>query len=188
MDKRIAMAVATGAVVALPLLSACGASTAPASSPAAPSGPGASTSAVAASPTPSTTPVDETKNVQAASTAFVTALFTIDPGGSYTKYRDRLTPLLTKEGKKDFEGAHFERALPAFTKRYGQQARSTTKVSGTPKVEKLTANKATVSVTYVNRIQQRRDGKWHTVKTSAEDTLKLPMAEQDGRWLVDDLD
>jgi hypothetical protein len=189
MDKRIAKALAAGTVMALPLLTACGASTAPTISSPAPGAPSAAApSSAAATPSPSATPVDETKDVQAASATFVTTLFTLDSSDSYADYRDRLKPLLSKDAYSDFDSGHFEKSLPAFAKRYGKQARSTTKVSAAPKVEKLTADKATVRVSFVNRIQQRRDGKWHTVRTSTEDNTKVPLVKQDGRWLVENLD
>ncbi len=187
MDTRIAKALAAGTVMALPLLGACGApSTAPESS-TAPVAPAASTTSAAATPSTSAAPVDETANVQAASRTFIKAVFGFDSGQSYIAYRDRLEPLMTKKGFSTFEDADFEKATRSFRSRYGQQARTATKVRGTPKVAELTTDRATVSVTYENRIEQRRDGRWRTVKTSVDDTVKLPMLKQDGRWLVDDL-
>lgn len=186
MHQRIAKALAAGTVVALPLLSACGASTAPAGSSAAPAA-GPSTSAAVATPTPSATPVDETKQVQAASKAFVTAAFAFDAREDYADYRDRIKPLMTEKGYASFEAAHLEKAIEIFRTRYGQQSRTLTKFRGSPKVDELTATTAKVTVAYANRAEQRRDGKWRTVRSAAEDSVKLPLVKQDGHWLVDDL-
>lgn len=194
MHQRIAKALAAGTFLTLPLLTACGASTAPAVSSAAPApAAGPSTSAAVASPTPtptptpSATPVDETKQVQAASRAFVTAAFAFDAREDYADYRDRIKPLMTDQGYASFEAAHLEKAIEIFRTRYGRQSRTLAKFRGSPKVDELTTTSAQVTVAYANRAEQRRDGKWRTVRSGADDSVTLPLVKQDGRWLVDDL-
>ncbi|GAB2587547.1 hypothetical protein [Microlunatus antarcticus] len=187
MNTRIAKALAAGTVMALPLLSACGASTTPAESSAAPVAPAASATSAAATPSPSATPVDETKNVKAAAETFMKTAFGIDGQLTYDEYQDRVRPLMTKAGYASFETADFEEGLKKFRARYGQQARNVTEIRKTSKVEKLTEDKATVSVTYKYRTQQRKDGEWRTIRSSGEDAVEIPLVKQDGRWLVDDL-
>lgn len=192
MEMRFAKALALSTALALPLLGACGGSTAPAGSPAPSAAAPASSAAAepssdAASPSQSAAPVDETKNVQAAATTFIKAVFAVDARQTNEDYQKRVKPLMTKQGYASVEDAKLDQATELFRTRYGKQSRNVTELRKTARVEKLTAEKATVEVTYKNRIQQRSDGEWRTVKSEAEDSIKVPLVKQDGRWLVDDL-
>lgn len=189
MDKRIARTLAAGTVMALPLLSACGGGNAPQGSTAPPASSAAAPAAspAPASPSTSSKPSDETANVQKASVTFMTTVFSFESSTSYDDYRGKVEPLMSKAGFKSFEDADLEQGLATFRERYGKQARTVTSVKGTPKVKKLTSDDATVTVTSANRIQQRRDGKWRTVKTNVDDTFDLPLVHEGDRWLVDDL-
>jgi hypothetical protein len=189
MDKRIARALAAGTVMALPLLTACGGGSAPQGSAAPPASSAAAPAAepAPASPSASSKPSDETENVKEASLTFMTALLSFESSTGYDEYEARVEPLITKAGVKSFEDADFEKALATFRTRFGKQARTVVLVKGAPKVKKLTSDSATVALTAANRIQQRRDGKWRTVKTSVDDTFDLPLVHEGERWLVDDL-
>ena len=189
MDKQIARTLAAGTVMALPLLTACGGGTAPQGSAAPPVSSAAAPTASPAPASPSTTsnPSDETENVQEAAVTFMTTAFGFESSTSYDDYRAEIEPLMTKAGVKSFEEADLEKGLATFRTRYGKQARTVVTVKGTPKVKELTAAKATVSVKAANRIQQRKDGKWRTVRTSVDDTLEIPLVHEGDRWLVDDL-
>lgn len=187
MNTRIARTLAAGTVVALPLLSACGGT-----AQQGPAAPTSSAAAPAATPAPappsaSTKPSDETETVKKASLTFMTALLSFESSTSYDEYEARVEPLMTKAGVRSFEDADFEKALATFRTRFGKQARTVVLVKGAPKVKKLTSDSATVALTAANRIQQRRDGTWRTVKTSVDDTFDLPLVHEGDRWLVDDL-
>lgn len=189
MDKRIARALAAGTVMALPLLTACGSGSAPQGSAAPPASSAAApaTSPAAASPPASSKPSDETENVQKAAVTFMTTAFGFESSTSFDDYRAEVEPLMTKAGIKSFEEADLEKTLATFRTRFGKQARTGVLVKGTPKVKKLTSANATVTVKAANRIQQRKDGKWRTVRTSADDTFDVPLVHEGDRWLVDDL-
>ena len=193
MDTRITKSL-VAAALALPLLAGCGGSSepaapagssAPASSAAAPSSSAASSSAPSATPT--SDPAAEKDQVVETAKDFVTAAFGFSSDQSYADYRDRLEPLMTKKALSSFEKADLEAATKTFKTRFGGDARTRTKFQGAPKVTGLKADSATATVTYENRIEVRRGGSWKTVETSPEDTAKISMVKQDGRWLVDDL-
>lgn len=189
MTTRISTAVAAGALAVSTLLTACGSSTTPQGSspaPAASSAAAPSTTAAAATPSASTRPSDETE-VRATAVTFVKTILTFDSSKSYGEYRDNIKPLMSTEGFDSFEAAGFEQATQKFRSRFGKQARSTIKILGTPKVSKLTNDSAAVEVKFGGRVEQRRDGKWQTIKTNVDDTLKVPLVKQGERWLVDDL-
>ena len=114
-------------------------------------------------------------------------MFAVDARQTNEDYQKRVKPLMTKQGYASVEDANLDQATELFRTRYGKQSRNVTELRKTARVEKLTAEKATVEVTYKNRIQQRSDGEWRTVKSEAEDSIKVPLVKQDGRWLVDDL-
>lgn len=182
------------AALALPLLAGCGAgsgsaapegSSAPASTAAAPSSSAASSSAPSATPT--SDPAAEEDQVIETAKDFVTAAFGFSSDQSYADYQDRLEPLMMKKALSSFEKADLEAATKTFKTRFGGDARTKTKFLGALKVTGLKAESATATVKYENRIEVRRGGSWKTVQTSPEDTAKISMVKQDGRWLVDDL-
>jgi hypothetical protein len=190
MDKRIARALAAGTIMALPLLGACGASTAPAKSSAAPvaSAPASSTTSAAATPSASGTPADETKNVQAASEKFIKTALTLGYTDDADTYAARVEPLMTKGGWEKWKTAvDVEKALEAQKTKFGEKVRSTPRLEGRAKVSTVSDSKATVAVKFESQIQQRRGSSWKVVKRAVDDTAKFGLVHQDGAWLVDDL-
>lgn len=200
MDKRISRALAAATVVALPLLAACGGSstggaapgastapTTPAATQPATQAPTPSTTTAAATPSPDEQPADQAAAAQTAARKFMGVALVFDATDTYAQYRNRVKPLMTKKGFASFEEAHLDKALTKFRARYGEQARTRTKLLAAPKVGRLTSEKASVAVTFENRVEQRRNGKWQVVKRSIDDTINLPLVNQGGTWLVDDL-
>ena len=195
MEMRFAKALAAGTVMALPLLSACGGSTAPAgssaSSAAAPaSSAAAAPSSDAASPSPSATsdPAQERAAVEAASEKFVEAGLTIGyPDKHFSDYAGKLKPLTTAKGLKAVTSATTEKkADDTLGQLYAQRVRITPKIKS-HKVVSLAADTAEVTVRYQSQYQNKNSGGWKTAKTDSADTVDISLVRQDGAWLVDDL-
>lgn len=196
MDKRIAKALAASTVVALPLLSACGASSAPEGTSAAPvasSAAAPSTGAAAATPsastpsaTPTSDPAQEKKAVEAASEKFVKTALTIGyPDKRFSQYTARLKPLMTKDGYRSLDSAKkdIEKSLTGL---YDEHARSVAKLQGDVKVSGLSADSATTKITYQSVIQKQQGGGWTTLQTAKKETVTVQLLKTDGKWLVDD--
>ncbi|MGI3781819.1 MAG: hypothetical protein ACRYG2_13685 [Janthinobacterium lividum] len=193
MDKRIAQALMAGTVMALPLLTACGASTAPAGSSAAPAASSAAaapstTAAATPSATPTSDPAQETAAVKAASEKFVKAGLTIGyPDKHVDDYTGRLKPLMTPKGYKSLvsvTGA--KKADQTLEGLYAQHARTTPEIKS-EKVSSLTADAAQVKVSYQSQYQQKSGGDWKTAKTDPTETVALKLVHEGDSWLVDDL-
>lgn len=200
MEMRFAQALAAGTFLALPLLSACGASTAPAGSSAAPAASSAapaassaaaapSTTAAAATPsaTPTSDPAQETAAVKAASDKFMKAGLTIGyPDEHLSDYTGRIKPLMTPKGYKSLSaatgGKKAEQTLEAL---HAQRVRIIPKIKS-EKVSSLTADAAQVKVRYQSQYQQKSGGDWKTAKTDSAETLTLKLVHEGDAWLVDD--
>jgi hypothetical protein len=203
MDKRIAMSVATGVVVALPLLAACGAGSAPQGSSAAPPATSAaapSTTAAAPSATPSTSasasasaspssnPADEKKNAQDATEKFITTALTIGyPDKSFDEYTKRIKPLMTSRSFASFKkSTTVKQGDKALKKLSSERARISPKIKS-DKVTSISADKATVKITYQSRTQQKAGGDWKTLQTSSAESDDVKLVRDGDAWLVDNL-
>ena len=185
MDTRIAKALAAGTVMALPLLSACGAGT---TAPAGSAAPAASSAAVPTAPATSASPVDETANVQAAAGKFVKTALTLGYADDAAGYAARVEPLMTEKGYAKWKAAiSVDEALKTQKKKFGERVRSTPRLVGKVKVSALSETKAEAAVTFESQIQQRTGSTWKIVKRSVDDTAKVGLVLEDGAWLVDDL-
>ena len=161
MDQRIAMTLAAGLAVALPLLTGCGASTAPSggsasSSSAAPSPADAPSTSAAAFPSPSSDPASETAAAKAASEKFFTTALTIGyPDTRFTDYTRRLKPLMTSKAFDSFiETTTVKKGEAVVKKLSDQRTRNTAKVKN-EKVTSLTADAAELKVTYQSVTHQK---------------------------------
>jgi hypothetical protein len=194
MDKRIAMAVAAGAVVALPLLGGCSASSAPQGASAAPAASSAASSAAAPSsaavstPSPSSDPTQDTAAVKAATETFIKDALTIGyPDSRFSDYTKRLKPLMTARGFTSVnEATTVDEGNKALKKLHGQHARTTPKIK-TNQVTSATAEAAEVKISYLNLAQQKSGSDWKTLKTSAPETSTVKLVKDGGAWLVDDV-
>lgn len=204
MDKRFAMTLAAGTVLALPLLGACGSSTAPQGSSAAPSSsqapssaaasPAAAPSTTAADPTPSASaspssdPAQDKKDVQAATEKFTKAVLTIGyPDKDLDDYLEGIEPLMTKKGFGDVKGNKtLKQQSKALKTLYTQHGRVVPDLDGSPKVSALKADSADAKVTYRVRTQQQRGGDWKTLDTSSKESASIKLVKDGGKWLVDD--
>lgn len=187
MHQRIA-ALAAGTVMALPLLSACGASTAPSGSSAAPAASSAAAPSATATATPSSSQADETATVRAAGEKFFKTALTLGYTDDADSYATRVKPLMTENGYAKWAAAlPVDKTLATQKTKFGDRVRSSPHLVGKAKVSALTDSKATVAVTFEAQIQQRRGSSWKVVKRSVDDTAKLGLVRQDGAWLVDDL-
>lgn len=193
MDMRFAKALVAGTVLALPLLSACGASTAPAGSSAAPaasSAAAAPSTSAAASPTPSPTsdPAQETGAVKAASKKFVETTLTLGyPDQRFSDYLGHVKPLTTSKGLKAVKSATTEKkGDDTLRQLYAQRVRTTPKVKS-EKVVTLTADAAEVTVRYESQYQRKTGGEWKTAKTDPAASVDVNLVRQGSSWLVDDV-
>lgn len=196
MDKRFAMTIAAGTVLALPLLTACGTGTAPEASPAASTSsqaapatsPSASTAEPTPSATPSTDPAQEKKDVQAATEKFTKVVLTIGyPDKDVDDYLDRIEPLMTKDAFRAAKGTKTIKDAPKELKTlYTQRARIVPDLDGSPEVSSLTADSANAKVSFRVKTQQQRDGDWKTLETSSKDSSSVKLTLEDGKWLVSD--
>lgn len=191
MTKRFATAVATGAVVVLPLLAGCGASSDPQGASAAPaaSSAAAPSTAAASTPSPSSDPSQESAAVQSAAEKFYATALTIGyPDTRYNDYIKRLKPLMTSKAFDSFSETTTttKKRDAAIKKLTDQGTRNTPKIKG-EKVTSVTADAAEVEITYQNLTQQRSGGSWKTVKTSSSATDTVKLVKDGGDWLVDDL-
>ena len=191
MDRRIARTLAAGTFLALPLLTACGTSTAPAGTSAPPAAPAASSSGTtpaAASPTPTAAPVDDTKQVQAASKKFVEVGFGL--GGSVDSskaWAARVKPLMTEQGYTKLDGeATIDKTIASVRGQAGKDGRTVTGLVGPAKVTKLDTAAATVDVKFQSRLQKPDGSGWETLRKSPVETGTLGLVKQGGVWLVDD--
>ena len=189
-DIRLSRALAATAVVALPLLAACGGATssAPAASPALASSAAAapSTSAPAASATPE--PSDATDDVKGASEKFMQQVFTLKYSDSADDYHARIKPLVTPKLYSTLtKEIDVEKSLKTARARFGTDGRAATEVIGDVKVSKLSLTEATTKLKFVTKIQKRDGAKWKTVKESVDDTATLSLVKEGDAWLVDDL-
>lgn len=190
MDKRIAMAVAAGAVVALPLLGGCSASSAPQGASAAPaaSSESAPSTTAAVTPSPSSDPTEETAAAKAATETFIKDALTIGyPDARFSDYTKRLKPLMTSRGFTSVnEATTADEGDKALKKLNGQHARTTPKIK-TDKVTTVTAEAAEVEISYQNLAQQKSGSDWKTLKTSSTETSTVKLVKDGGAWLVDDV-
>ena len=192
MDKRIAQGLAAGTLMALPLLTACGASTAPTGSSAAPAASSAAaapsmTAAATPSATPTSDPAQETATVEAASDKFMKAGLSIGyPDEHVSDYTGRLKPLMTPKGYKSLTAATGGKKADQTVKGlYAQHARIIPKIKS-EKVSSLTADAAQVKVSYQSQYQQKSGGDWKTAKTDPTETIVLKLVHEGDAWLVDD--
>ena len=189
MEMRFAKALALSTALALPLLGACGGSTAPAGSPAAaPASSAAPSNAATPSPSVTSDPAQESSTVKAASEKFVEAGLTIGyPDQHFSDYADRLKPLTTSKGFTAVTSATTEKkADDALRRLYAQRVRTTPKIKS-QKVVSLAADAAEVTVRYQSEYQRKSGGGWKTAKTDAADTVDVTLVRRDGSWLVDDV-
>lgn len=192
MDRRLSKALVTAVALALPLLAGCGA-TQPAAPPTgAPSAASPATSPSASTstpmPTPTAKPADEKKTVENVSEEFVEAAITLDYDtgtGTGSSYEARVKPLMTERGYAKLSSTLSGGAEQA-QKRFGKNARSKPQLLSGTKVRTLSADQATSTVEFKPRVQQRKDGKWKTIKAAlVDETAKLTLVKDGDRWLVD---
>lgn len=192
MDRRIARALATGTVLVLPLLTACGADSASdgSATPAASSAAAPATPATSAAATPSTsTPTsDDTAAVRTATETFVEQAFTLGyPDRTTEDWADRVQPLMTKRGYEKLRGeVTVEETLTSLRSQFGDDVRTRPKLRREVEVSRLEAARATVDITFESRLQQRSGDTWKTLRKSPESNATLALVKQGERWLVDD--
>jgi len=188
MDRRLSKALVAAVASALPLLVGCGGTQPPAppavaaSAPSPTAGPSASTP----TPTPTAEPSDEKSTVETVSEEFVKTALTLDyDTGLGDSYATRVKPLMTQRGYTELSSALSGGAEQAQA-RFGKNARSNPQILSGTKVRTLSADKATSTVEFKPRVQQRKDGKWKTIKAAVVDeTAKLTLVKDGDRWLVD---
>jgi len=188
MDRRLSKALVAAVASALPLLVGCGGTQPPAppavaaSAPSPTAGPSASTP----TPTPTPKPSDENSTVENVSEEFVKTALTLDyDTGLGDSYATRVKPLMTQRGYTELSSALSGGAEQAQA-RFGKNARSNPQILSGTKVRTLSADKATSTVEFKPRVQQRKDGKWKTIKAAVVDeTAKLTLVKDGDRWLVD---
>jgi hypothetical protein len=188
MDRRLSKALVAAVASALPLLVGCGGTQPPAppavaaSAPSPTAGPSASTP----TPTPTPKPSDENSTVENVSEEFVKTALTLDyDTGLGDSYATRVKPLMTQRGYTELSSALSGGAEQAQA-RFGKNARSNPQILSGTKVRTLSVDKATSTVEFKPRVQQRKDGKWKTIKAAVVDeTAKLTLVKDGDRWLVD---
>jgi hypothetical protein len=190
MDTRTARALATAGALTLTLLAGCGGSPAPSTSsaPGVPASAAPSTSP-ATTTTPSAEPADATARVKQASETFVDEALTLSYAeGTGDAYASRVKPLMTDHGYDQLSSL-LTQVTGQARSRFGKDARSRPQILGGTKVNSLDADKATTTVNFKPRVQQRKDGKWKTVKAaSVDEVAKLSLVKVDDRWLVDKME